>query len=117
MLLIHDHEPGWAGTDVTVILRWKPALSCTGTSKVTTTGMATPTVVPSAASVGRICCFLDRVVDVKARWTVVGCPSVFVPVMDRVYAVPGSSRDWAVHCEPSGASSPATVAGPALGSW
>jgi len=34
------HEPSWAGFEVTVMCFWNAALSVTGTSNFTTTGMA-----------------------------------------------------------------------------
>ena len=40
-------EPAWAGVVVTVIFFSKLALSTTGRSKRTTTGMPTPTLPPS----------------------------------------------------------------------
>ena len=45
--LIQLQVPCWAGADVTCMLRSKAALSVTGMSKVTITGMPMPTVSPS----------------------------------------------------------------------
>jgi len=46
LLLIQFQDPACCGVDVTVIRFSKVALSFTGTSKWTMTGMATPTVEP-----------------------------------------------------------------------
>jgi len=44
------HEPAWAGFAVTVMCFSNDALSVTGTSKVTITGMPTPTVSPASGA-------------------------------------------------------------------
>ena len=48
--LIQCHEPRCAGVDVTSMCFSKAALSVTGTSKVTITGMPTPTVSPCSGA-------------------------------------------------------------------
>ena len=42
--------PGWAGVGSTVMCFSNAAWSVTGTSKVTTTGMPTPTVSPASGA-------------------------------------------------------------------
>ena len=74
--------PGLLRVDVTVIRFSKVALSFTGTSKWTITGMAMPTVETSAMIWGKICCFLDRSCVVKVECWVDSVPSGFLPVID-----------------------------------
>ncbi len=50
MELSQCHEPGCAGFDVTLMCRSNAAWSVTGRSKLTTTGMPTPTVSPSSGA-------------------------------------------------------------------
>jgi hypothetical protein len=42
--------PGWLGVELTVMCFSMEALSVTGTSKVTMTGMPTPTVSPASGA-------------------------------------------------------------------
>ncbi|MDT4886142.1 hypothetical protein FQZ97_1224560 [compost metagenome] len=48
--LTQRHEPFWAGVAVTFMWRSKLALSLTGRSKVTMTGMPTPTFSPCSGA-------------------------------------------------------------------
>ena len=50
MSLIQCHEPGWRGVEDTDMCFSIEALSVTGTSKVTITGMPTPTVSPCSGA-------------------------------------------------------------------
>ena len=50
------HEPRWAGWLVTAMCFSKVARSVTGRSKVTITGMPTPTVSPSSGAIAAKVC-------------------------------------------------------------
>ena len=73
-------EPSVAGVAVTLMCFWNEARSVTGTSKRTTTGIATPTVPPEAI-VAKTCCLSDRAWVVNVAVRLVETPAVLWPCM------------------------------------
>src|SRR5215831_9562228 len=109
------HTPGWNGTVVTNSRCWIAgrAESGTGGSNSTTTGMATPTVVPSCRYSPVSVVLPGRPMVVNDAVTVLGVPSAPRPVTFAWYAVEYCNGASGTQELPSGRMAPLTAAPPA----
>src|SRR4051812_18034421 len=95
--LIQCHAPFCAGCETTFRCFSIDALSVTGTSKRTITGIPMPTVWPLSGAIdGKVC--WSRVSPVVRKWVVlrIDVPPSIDAWLTTVYAVPGSSSAPAV---------------------
>jgi hypothetical protein len=102
--------PACSGVEVTCRFFSNAARSATGRSKFSTTGIPTPTLLPSAGrTVGKTCWSRVSCWVLKVAFSVVAFSAALLAVVLRVYVADGSSRSAAVQVLPSSASSPLTV--------